>query len=212
MKKNTKEKILNSARELFSRIGYDGSSVDAIAEKAAVNKASIYYYYNDKASLYERVFEEDLGDFLKRIRKAISKQDSPEEKLRAYIFTFSENFQSNQYMAPLMLRELASDGRNLSANSRKAINNIIKELDKILKNGISSGSFKNTKTLILHIMIVGSMNIFISTKSMRKNFKNPDNTYGASLNPREAAGEIASVVLDGIKNRQEERRLTCKRS
>ena len=199
MKKNTRAKILNSARKLFSGSGYDGCRVDAIAEKAAVNKASIYYYYKDKASLYEKVFEEDLGDFLKRIRKAISKQDLPEGKLRAYIFTFSENFQSNQYMAPLMLRELASDGKHLSANSRKAINNIIKELDKILRDGISSDIFKKTKTLILHIMIVGSMNIFISTKSMRKNFENPDNTYGASLNPKQAADEIASVVLGGIK-------------
>lgn len=98
-----------------------------------------------------------------------------------------------------MLRELASDGKHLSANSRKAINKTIKELDKILRDGIISGMFKKTKTLIIHIMIVGSMNIFISTKSMRKNFENPDNTYGASLNPKQAAGEIASVVLDGIK-------------
>ncbi len=199
MKKNTKEKILNSARELFSQFGYDGCKVDVIAAKAAVNKASIYYHYQDKASLYEKVFEEDLGDFLKRIRKAISKQESPEGKLRAYIYTFSENFQSNRYMAPLMLRELASDGKHLSANSRKAVNNIIKELDKILRHGAGSGVFKKTKTLIIHIMVVGSMNIFISTKSMRKNFENPDNTYGASLSPRQAAGEIASVVFDGLK-------------
>jgi hypothetical protein len=79
-------------------------------------------------------------------------------------------------MAPLMLRELASDGKHLSADSRKAINDIIKELDKILRDGISSGNFKKTKTLILYIMIVGRINIFISTKSMRKNFENPTGT------------------------------------
>lgn len=199
MSKNTKEKILNSAKELFSQNGYDGCRVDAIAEKAAVNKASIYYHYRDKASLYEKVFEENLGDFLTRIKREISKQDSPEKKLCAYIFTFSENFQSNQYMAPLMLRELASDGKNLSDNSGKAINNIIKELDKILKNGIKSGVFKETKTLILHIMIVGSMNIYISTKSMRKKSENLDATYGFSLSSQEAAKEIVSVVLNGLK-------------
>ena len=199
MSKNTKEKILNSAKELFSQNGYNGCSVDAIAEKAAVNKASIYYHYRDKASLYEKVFEENLGDFLKRIKKEIAKQNSSEKKLCAYIFTFSENFQSNQYMAPLMLRELASDGKNLSDNSRKAINNIIKELDKILKDGIKSRGFKETKTLILHIMIVGSMNIYISTKSMRNKSENLDATYGFSLSSQEAAKEIASVVLNGLK-------------
>lgn len=199
MKESTKGKILDSARELFSQFGYDGCKVDAIAEKAAANKASIYYHYKDKASLYEKVFEEDLGDFLKRIRKAILKQELPERKLQAYIYTFSENFQSNRFMAPLMLRELASDGKHLSVGSKKAVNNIIKELDQILKDGALFGEFKNTKTLIIHIMIVGSMNIFMSTKSMRKNFENPEKTYGASLTPKQAAEEIASVVLNGLK-------------
>lgn len=199
MKKNTKEKILATARELFSQFGYDGCKVDVIAEKATVNKASIYYHYKDKASLYEKVFEEDLGDFFRRIRKAISKEKSPTKKIEAYIYTFSENFQSNRFMAPLMLRELASDGKHLSEGSRKAVNNIIKELDQILRNGAQAGEFKQTKTLIIHIMIVGSMNIFMSTKSMRKNFENPEKTYGASLSPKQAAAEIASVVLAGLK-------------
>lgn len=199
MKKNTKEKILNSAKKLFAQSGYDGCSVDAIAEKAEVNKASIYYHYKDKASLYEKVLEENLANFLKGIRHEISKQDSLEKKLCAYIFTFGENFQSNQYMAPLMLRELASDGKNLSDSSRKAINNIIHELDKVLKDGTKLGVFKKTKTLILHIMIVGSMNIYTSTKSMRKKSENLDATYGFSLSSQEAAKEIASVVLNGLK-------------
>ncbi len=132
MKKNTKEKILNSAQKLFSVNGYDGCSVDSIAEKAAVNKASIYYYYKDKASLYEKVFEKGFDDFLKKILESISQQESPEGQLQAYIFAYCENFQNNQYMAPLMLRELASDGKNLSSNSQEAFNSIILELDKIL--------------------------------------------------------------------------------
>ena len=199
MRQGTKGKILNAARELFSRFGYDGCKVDLIAETAAVNKASIYYHYKDKASLYEKVFEEDLGDFLIRIRKAIARQESPGKALQAYVYTFSENFQSNRFMAPLMLRELAADGKHLSAGSKKAVNNIIKELDRILRDGVQAGEFKNTKTLIIHIMIVGSMNIFMSTKSMRKNFENPEKTYGASLTPKQAAAEIASVVLNGLK-------------
>lgn len=199
MAKDTKEQILDAARELFSQFGYDGCKVDAIAETAAVNKASIYYHYKDKASLYEKVFEEDLGDFLIRIRKAISKSESPAKKLEAYIHTFSENFQSNRFMAPLMLRELASDGQHLSVDSRKAVNSIIQELDKILRDGARSGELKEAKTLIIHIMIVGSMNIFMSTKTMRKNFENPEKTYGASLTPKQAAKEIASVVLEGLR-------------
>ena len=202
MKKNTEELILSTASKLFALRGFDGCQVDLIAKKANVNKASIYYYYKNKATLYERVFEENFGDFLLRIRKKISEKKTPEDKLKAYIFTFSQNFKSNQSMAPLMLRELASDGKNLSPNSRKAVGKIIQELDLIIKEGVSSGIFKETKTLLLHIMIVGCLNIFISTQKMRKAFDNPDPTLGFSLTPKEAAAEIVSVVMNGIKKNE----------
>lgn len=200
MKKNTKEIILITARNLFAQVGFDGCSVDSIAAKAGVNKALIYYYYENKASLYEKIFEANFEDFLKNIRLEIARHKTPKRKLRAYIDTFSKNFRNNHTMAPLMLRELASDGKNLSANSREAIGNIIQELDYILKEGVAIGTFKETKTLLLHTMIVGCLNIFISTKKMRKAFKTSDPSLGFSLSPNEAATEIASVVMNGITN------------
>ena len=200
MKKNTKEIILTTARDLFAQVGFDGCSVDSIAAKAGVNKASIYYYYENKASLYEKVFEENFGNFLTKIRLEVAKRETPDAKLVAYILTFSKNFRSNRSMAPLMLRELASDGKNLSSNSREAIGKIIQELDHILKEGVATGIFKETKTLLLHTMIVGCLNIFISTKNMRKDFKHADPSLGFSLTPNEAATEIAAIVINGIKN------------
>ena len=44
----TKQKILNVAGELFAENGFDGTSVDSIANAAGVNKALIYYHFKDK--------------------------------------------------------------------------------------------------------------------------------------------------------------------
>lgn len=50
--------IVEAARQVFLRDGYDGASVDAIAERAGVSKQTIYNYGSDKDQLFIQVIEE----------------------------------------------------------------------------------------------------------------------------------------------------------
>jgi AcrR family transcriptional regulator len=66
--KSSKNRILEVAEELFSKNGYDGTSVDSIANKANVNKALIYYYFDNKEDIIVSIFknvQEDLIEHLK---------------------------------------------------------------------------------------------------------------------------------------------------
>lgn len=45
---DTTRRIMDTAAEVFSEVGYAGARVDAIAKKANVNKAMIYYHIGDK--------------------------------------------------------------------------------------------------------------------------------------------------------------------
>ncbi len=53
-------KILEAAEEVFSLKGYDGSRVDEIAEKAGVNKALLYYYFQSKELLLRELIKKNL--------------------------------------------------------------------------------------------------------------------------------------------------------
>lgn len=44
--------ILDAAKRLFPRHGYDGISMDAIAAEAGVSKLTVYSHFRDKASLF----------------------------------------------------------------------------------------------------------------------------------------------------------------
>ncbi len=44
--------ILQAAKDLFLRLGYEGSSMDAIAAEAKVSKLTVYSHFNDKESLF----------------------------------------------------------------------------------------------------------------------------------------------------------------
>ncbi len=52
---DTKNRILESASELFSRRGFNGVTVDDIATACNANKQRIYAYYGSKKKLFEAV-------------------------------------------------------------------------------------------------------------------------------------------------------------
>lgn len=52
-----RQAILQAAKDLFLELGYDGSSMDAIAHKAEVSKLTVYNHFNDKAQLFGAAIE-----------------------------------------------------------------------------------------------------------------------------------------------------------
>lgn len=55
--KESKERILEVALELFANYGYDKVSTREIATQASVNISAIKYYFGDKLSLYKTVYQ-----------------------------------------------------------------------------------------------------------------------------------------------------------
>lgn len=49
------EQVLDGAREVFMRDGFEGASVDEIARQAGVSKATLYSYFPDKRLLFLEV-------------------------------------------------------------------------------------------------------------------------------------------------------------
>ena len=49
--RDTKQRILDAAVEVFGERGYRGASVDDVAEAAGVTKGAVYYYFTDKDDL-----------------------------------------------------------------------------------------------------------------------------------------------------------------
>ncbi|QAA32460.1 hypothetical protein C1I91_12870 [Clostridium manihotivorum] len=69
---DTKQKLLDSAIEVFSEKGFDGARVDEIAARAKVNKAMLYYYFNSKEKLFEELimqYKQDFKDFRETLVK-----------------------------------------------------------------------------------------------------------------------------------------------
>ena len=75
-KKKTKAAILNAAVDLFTRKGYENTSIVELAQAAGVGKGTIYTYFQSKSEIFLAFCEEQL-EFVYRELAAKSDPDTP---------------------------------------------------------------------------------------------------------------------------------------
>ena len=56
----TTSRLVDAARELFARDGYDATSLDAVAARAKVTKGAVYHHFEGKRQLFEAVFSREV--------------------------------------------------------------------------------------------------------------------------------------------------------
>src|SRR5882757_39228 len=54
---DTRARILDAALDVFSEYGFDGSSLQQIADRLDLTKAALYYYFRSKDELLEALVE-----------------------------------------------------------------------------------------------------------------------------------------------------------
>ena len=55
---STEEKILEAAKTIFHRKGFEGARMQEIADEAGINKSLLHYYFRTKDRLFDAVFQE----------------------------------------------------------------------------------------------------------------------------------------------------------
>ena len=85
----TQQRILRAAMAEFSAHGLGGARVDAIAERAGINKRLIYYYFGSKEALFLAALETTYAD-IRAAERALHLEhcDPPEALRRLVAFTW----------------------------------------------------------------------------------------------------------------------------
>jgi TetR/AcrR family transcriptional regulator, regulator of cefoperazone and chloramphenicol sensitivity len=104
----TRQKLIESAGQIFADVGYDAATVRQITEKAQVNVASVNYYFGNKLQLYHDVLAEVFTQQYLLMDKRCSK-GTPKRRLHALIelaLTFGEH-DKHTWGRALVLREIS---------------------------------------------------------------------------------------------------------
>jgi AcrR family transcriptional regulator len=114
-KNDTAQRILDSSLELFARHGYAGVSVRDIAERAGVKKAAVFYHYDNKAQLLERLLDTYYTSYQEALRGAAQKEGTLAERLHQLLDANLDFIEENLDYVRLVQVEVAHEGENLES-------------------------------------------------------------------------------------------------
>ena len=83
----THRELLESGARAFSKYGYYGTSVAAVARDAGVGHGTFYLHFKDKQALFREIVRISVGELLLALREVRSRVDDCEESNRREIET-----------------------------------------------------------------------------------------------------------------------------
>jgi AcrR family transcriptional regulator len=107
---DTRQRILEIARDLFAEQGYAGTSIAHIAGRLGTTKAALYYHFSSKAEILSALVEEPLAAYA----RLAESRAAPAEILAAVIDTTATYLNTAEALssdpsARLVLRERAQE-------------------------------------------------------------------------------------------------------
>ena len=137
--------ILQAAVREFAREGVAGARTDAIARSAGVNKALLYYYFQDKEALYQAVLDEVFSGVRVAIENALRQTLPPRERLKAYVGAHFDYIASNQLYPRIVHAEFlraSRDSSRLQRIAKEYFQPIFSQVAELLVEGMRSGDFR----------------------------------------------------------------------
>jgi AcrR family transcriptional regulator len=157
--------ILAAARDEFAEFGLGGARMDRIAERAALNKRLIYYYFADKETLFQAVLEQSYRDIRTAEQQLNLLEVAPPDALRRLVeFTWNYYLEHPEFLTLLNSANLHK-ARHLheSRKARELNSPLIDMLAGILERGRRDGSFRGgVDPMQLYISIAGLSYFYLS--------------------------------------------------
>lgn len=83
----TKEKILQVSRALFTSNGYEGTAMTMIADEVGIKKPSLYAHYRSKAEIFEAVLQKESMDYVSFLKESLNRQETSVKDLLYQLLT-----------------------------------------------------------------------------------------------------------------------------
>ncbi|MCI4673886.1 TetR/AcrR family transcriptional regulator [Candidatus Mycolicibacterium alkanivorans] len=81
----TRERIMRAAREVFSELGYDAATFQAIAIRADLTRPAINHYFASKRLLYQEVMEQTNGMLIESAVQHSQRESALAGRMRAFL-------------------------------------------------------------------------------------------------------------------------------
>lgn len=155
----TREMLMEKARQLFAKHGFENTTMNDIAEASHRGRRTLYTYFSNKKDIYNACIQAELENMYERLQETVNKEHTATDKLMLFFATRLE-----------IIKEVVTRNGTLRGDFFRDIfrvENVRKTFDKqeiqflkmILDEGLESGEFELLDTMqtarILHFALKG---------------------------------------------------------
>lgn len=157
-KKSTQKRnqLLNAALDVFSVYGFSGASLDEIAQLANMHKSNIFYYYENKESLYVEVLTTVLQKWLAPLQTLESELE-PTEALTNYLIQKIESSRDQPKASRLFALEIIQGAPHILPILKGPLKKLFKRKAKVIQTWQEQGKLSaeiDPELLILNIWAI----------------------------------------------------------
>ena len=197
-----RQAILQAARQVFARKGFEPATLEAVAREAGLAKGTLYLYFKDKEALYLQtvlyVLESLQADLLQRVEH----QPQGVEKLHAFaccqLAFFARNRDTLRLFADLFTPGLASLHKRLIGMMQEKRALLIGYLSRLVDEGKSQGQIRpDIESEPIALSFLGMVNQ--ASQSLGRLGLAEPALRATAEDPERIAGTIMQILMEGIR-------------
>jgi AcrR family transcriptional regulator len=189
-KEATRESIIQSAITLFKEKGYHKTSMDEIAEKVDVSKATLYNYFPDKGSILISYFQSSVTNYGKEIKTSLKREQGIRARLENLLDFKNQIFGNDVELTANYLKyrlQTIFDKDLFDNPDRSGLENVVLE---IIMEAQSNGEIRDDlpPLVVARTFLLLATNYFLSSMYIE-----------APLERENLKDQLLRIFLDGAK-------------
>jgi TetR/AcrR family transcriptional regulator len=162
------DQIRAVATQLFASVGYEGASLQAIAERVGVTKQTLLYHYPSKEALRRAVLDHVFAHFRERLPQMLEAVTSGHGRFEALTRELVHFFEVDPDRARLLLRELLDKPEDMQRMLLENLRPWILLVGQYVRQGIAGGIIHadvDAEAYVLHVIILVLANVAMRSVS-----------------------------------------------
>jgi AcrR family transcriptional regulator len=184
-----REKIVDSAAELFAEKGFLGASIADLAEMCQTSKSLIYHYYDSKEDILFDVMHSHVKSLLDAAEDIAAKPLAGAEKLKELTRAFMRLYLGAAFRQRVLLNaldNLPTEQRETIVNIQHRLIAIVEETLGEIRPSLAAGHPLGTPAAMLYFGMINWMHTWLNPQGRAK--------------PAEIGDLAVNIFLDGISN------------